>query len=323
MARVARPAGQRGRTIPARSAAPVRPPGRDARLARIRRPNVDTGVPAHVRGVPAGTRGVGAGATDSRNHRRGSTGVPGRVPGATTPAGPQATAANAAPAAQVSLSRGRRLGRRLARRAPRDRRHRRRARRRHGRRRRRRRWPARSRPTRSRTGTAVWTPEDQLAYGTSYTLTATAKNAADKEAKASSTFTTVTPTTVSTPSIGPLDGTTVGVGMPIRVYFDDPVADKAAVESHLKVTTSTPTDGVVELDERLRGALPALAVLAGQHPGHPRREPLRRELRRRHLGREEPLGVLRHRRQARLRRRRRRAHPAPSTTATRSCRPTR
>ncbi len=91
--------------------------------------------------------------------------------------------------------------------------------------------------------TAVWTPEDQLAYGTSYTLTATAKNPAGTEAKASSTFTTVTPTTLSTPSIGPLNGTTVGVGMPIRVYFDDPVADKAAVESHLKVTSSTPTDG--------------------------------------------------------------------------------
>jgi lipoprotein-anchoring transpeptidase ErfK/SrfK len=28
------------------------------------------------------------------------------------------------------------------------------------------------------------------------------------------------------------------------VYFDDPVGDKAAVESHLKVTSSTPTDGV-------------------------------------------------------------------------------
>ena len=91
--------------------------------------------------------------------------------------------------------------------------------------------------------TAVWTPEDQLAYGTSYTLTATAENPAGTEATASSTFTTVTPTTLSTPSIGPLNGTTVGVGMPIRVYFDDPVADKAAVESHLKVTSSTPTDG--------------------------------------------------------------------------------
>jgi len=31
--------------------------------------------------------------------------------------------------------------------------------------------------------------------------------------------------------------------MPVRVYFDHPVADKAADESHLLVTSSTPTDG--------------------------------------------------------------------------------
>jgi lipoprotein-anchoring transpeptidase ErfK/SrfK len=93
-------------------------------------------------------------------------------------------------------------------------------------------------------GSAVWTPEKPLAYGTSYTLTASAKNAGHQEATASSTFTTVSPGTLSTPSIGPLDGTTVGVGMPIRVYFDDPVADRAAVESHLLVTSSNPTDGV-------------------------------------------------------------------------------
>jgi lipoprotein-anchoring transpeptidase ErfK/SrfK len=92
-------------------------------------------------------------------------------------------------------------------------------------------------------GTQVWTPETPLAYGTSYTLTATATNADDEETTATSTFTTATPASVSTPSIGPLDGQTVGVGMPIRVYFDDPVADKAAVESHLLVTSSTPTDG--------------------------------------------------------------------------------
>jgi lipoprotein-anchoring transpeptidase ErfK/SrfK len=91
---------------------------------------------------------------------------------------------------------------------------------------------------------AVWTPETPLAYGTSYTLTATATNAEDKKTEATSTFTTVSPATLSTPSIGPLNGTTVGVGMPIRVYFDHPVADKSAVESHLRVTTSTPTDGV-------------------------------------------------------------------------------
>jgi lipoprotein-anchoring transpeptidase ErfK/SrfK len=93
-------------------------------------------------------------------------------------------------------------------------------------------------------GSEVWTPETPLAYGTSYTLTAVATNAADEEATAEATFTTVTPATLSTPSIGPLDGTPVGVGMPIRVFFDVPVTDKAAVESHLEVTTSQPTAGV-------------------------------------------------------------------------------
>ena len=93
-------------------------------------------------------------------------------------------------------------------------------------------------------GTAVWAPEAPLAYGTQYTLTATAVNEEDEEATATSTFTTVAPAAVSTPGIGPLDGQTVGVGMPIRVYFDDPVADKAAVESHLVVTSTPATDGV-------------------------------------------------------------------------------
>jgi lipoprotein-anchoring transpeptidase ErfK/SrfK len=91
--------------------------------------------------------------------------------------------------------------------------------------------------------TQVWTPESPLDYATSYTLTATATNADDAEVAGTSTFSTVTPATVTTPSVGPLDGTTVGVGMPIRVFFDAPVADKAAVESHLTVTSSTPTDG--------------------------------------------------------------------------------
>jgi lipoprotein-anchoring transpeptidase ErfK/SrfK len=93
-------------------------------------------------------------------------------------------------------------------------------------------------------GAAVWVPEEPLAYGTGYELTATATNAADEEAEASTSFTTVTPASVQTPSIGPLDGTVVGVGMPIRVFFEQPVTDKAAVERNLTVTSTTPTDGV-------------------------------------------------------------------------------
>ena len=92
--------------------------------------------------------------------------------------------------------------------------------------------------------TQVWAPETPLAYATSYTLTATATNADDEVTTQKSTFTTVDPQALTTPSIGPLDGQLVGVGMPIRVYFDQPVVEKAAVESRLLVTSTTPTDGV-------------------------------------------------------------------------------
>ncbi|MGY1681071.1 L,D-transpeptidase [Geodermatophilus sp. SYSU D01176] len=89
----------------------------------------------------------------------------------------------------------------------------------------------------------VWTPDTPLSYGATYTLTATAEGES-APAEAATTFTTVTPEEQLTPSIGPLDGQTVGVGMPIRVYFDEPVTEKAAVEDRLEVESSTPTDGV-------------------------------------------------------------------------------
>ena len=92
--------------------------------------------------------------------------------------------------------------------------------------------------------TSVWTPAEHLAYGTSYTVTATAASPGDQQTTATSTFATVAPRVQDKPDIGPLDGTTVGVGMPVRVYFDQPITDKAAVERHLSVTSSTPTDGV-------------------------------------------------------------------------------
>ncbi len=93
-------------------------------------------------------------------------------------------------------------------------------------------------------GTQVWTPDADLDYGTTYTLAAAATNPDGERAEARSTFTTAVPDALAVPSIGPLDGQTVGVGMPIRVFFERPVTDQAAVERHLLVTSSTPTDGV-------------------------------------------------------------------------------
>ncbi|MGI8652799.1 MAG: L,D-transpeptidase, partial [Geodermatophilaceae bacterium] len=89
----------------------------------------------------------------------------------------------------------------------------------------------------------LWQPSEPLSYGESYTITAQATGEDGKQVSSTSTFSTVTPTAQVFPSIGPLDGTTVGVGMPIRVYFDQPVTDKAAAERNLVVSTSTEVVG--------------------------------------------------------------------------------
>jgi lipoprotein-anchoring transpeptidase ErfK/SrfK len=94
-------------------------------------------------------------------------------------------------------------------------------------------------------GRKVWTPAQPLAYDTKYTLTAKAQNADRKTATSTSTFTTVAPARVDAPDIGPLNGSTVGVALPIRVFFAKPIPEdhRAEVERHLQVVSSTPTDG--------------------------------------------------------------------------------
>jgi lipoprotein-anchoring transpeptidase ErfK/SrfK len=89
----------------------------------------------------------------------------------------------------------------------------------------------------------TWTSKDKLAFGTTYKVTATATNSAGKTTDASSTFTTVKVRKTAFPAVSPLRGSKVGVGMPIRVYFDAPVTDHKAAEEHMKVTSSKAAPG--------------------------------------------------------------------------------
>ncbi|MDQ3734116.1 MAG: Ig-like domain-containing protein [Actinomycetota bacterium] len=88
-----------------------------------------------------------------------------------------------------------------------------------------------------------WVPTVPLLYGATYTVTAEATGEDGGKVSATSTFGTVTPAVQVFPAIGPLDGTTVGIGMPIRLFFDAPVLDKASAERNLLVTTSVPVVG--------------------------------------------------------------------------------
>lgn len=84
----------------------------------------------------------------------------------------------------------------------------------------------------------TWTADAPLEYGSTYAIAATATNPDGATTELAASFSTVDPTAQIFPSIGPLDGTVVGIAMPIRVYFDHAVTDRKVIEEHLIVTSS-------------------------------------------------------------------------------------
>ncbi len=89
----------------------------------------------------------------------------------------------------------------------------------------------------------VWTSTDKLGFGARYTVSAVATNADGQKTTTTSAFTTARAAKTVFPAVSPLGGMTVGVGMPIRVYFENPVTDRKAALARMKVTTSVPTVG--------------------------------------------------------------------------------
>ncbi|GAA1606096.1 Ig-like domain-containing protein [Kribbella sancticallisti] len=88
-----------------------------------------------------------------------------------------------------------------------------------------------------------WTSEPQLKPGVKYTLTGTAEGGDGKSVPISSTFRTLAAANKLKASVAPLDGETVGVAMPILIFWNRAVTDRAAVEKRLSVKTSVPVEG--------------------------------------------------------------------------------
>jgi lipoprotein-anchoring transpeptidase ErfK/SrfK len=95
-------------------------------------------------------------------------------------------------------------------------------------------------------GNADWTYAGGLDVDASYTVTATAVNAAGGETVATSSFQTITSakrllTTVEYLS----NGETVGIGMPIELEFNTPIppADRPAIINHIAVVSNPPQPG--------------------------------------------------------------------------------
>lgn len=94
-------------------------------------------------------------------------------------------------------------------------------------------------PGKVRGGT--WRSTDRLEPGTDYLITASTTRSDGETVKRTRSFHTVDLTLdeQTYASVAPLNGETVGVGMPVIVTFDLPVTDKALFEKHMTVT-STP-----------------------------------------------------------------------------------
>jgi lipoprotein-anchoring transpeptidase ErfK/SrfK len=88
-----------------------------------------------------------------------------------------------------------------------------------------------------------WVSAGPLAPATRYKVVADAVDAAGTPARRQSSFTTLAPRAELRAAVMPLDGETVGVGLPIGVWFSQPVADRAAVERRLQVSSSTGVTG--------------------------------------------------------------------------------
>jgi lipoprotein-anchoring transpeptidase ErfK/SrfK len=90
-----------------------------------------------------------------------------------------------------------------------------------------------------------WKAGDLLEPGTTYTVKASVEGDDGNLVTKKQQFTTqaLSLDQQTYPSVAPLPGETVGVGMPVVLTFDVPVTDRANIEKHLHVTTSPQQPG--------------------------------------------------------------------------------
>jgi lipoprotein-anchoring transpeptidase ErfK/SrfK len=92
-------------------------------------------------------------------------------------------------------------------------------------------------------GRRSWTSTGVLSLASRYRMTVVGVNPSGVVTRKTGSFTTLVPAATLNAAVMPLDGETVGVGMPIAIFFSAPVSNRAAVERRLHVTTSGDVAG--------------------------------------------------------------------------------
>ncbi|WP_051121993.1 Ig-like domain-containing protein [Nocardia sp. 348MFTsu5.1] len=89
----------------------------------------------------------------------------------------------------------------------------------------------------------TWTvPAGSFGYNKQYTLVADAKGIGGTT-QSSRTFTTSSPNNLTQAYLLPDEGSTVGVGMPVSIRFDESIPNRKAAQDAITIKTDPPTEG--------------------------------------------------------------------------------
>ncbi|MCV7166800.1 L,D-transpeptidase [Mycobacterium stomatepiae] len=87
-----------------------------------------------------------------------------------------------------------------------------------------------------------WSTTEQLGYNRHYTLNVKATGLGGAASRQMS-FSTSSPAHLTMPYVAPGDGEVVGIGEPVAIRFDENIADRAAAQKAIKITTNPPVEG--------------------------------------------------------------------------------
>ncbi len=92
-------------------------------------------------------------------------------------------------------------------------------------------------------GAGSWTSSAPLEPAATYDVAATVADGTGRTSQLGTTFSTLSPQKVLKVSISPLNGQTVGIGMPLALYLSQPVTDHSGFLARAQVTTTPPVAG--------------------------------------------------------------------------------
>ncbi|WP_314037844.1 Ig-like domain-containing protein [Dietzia sp. CH92] len=88
-----------------------------------------------------------------------------------------------------------------------------------------------------------WRTTEDLGYGRQYTVESSATDEAGLVTRKNSTFTTLTPSIMTAAYLTTGEGSVVGIGQPVAVMFDEPIADRRAAQENIHITTEPAVEG--------------------------------------------------------------------------------